>query len=126
MSQIYRGHIDIHTYIYIYIYIYIYRSGKRPQNDDESVSCSETLSKSGLSLPLHAPTTRPLVCYSAGRAKPMPGECTAGVRYTRTNVVCSLGPPVHFQSDVKCTHMAQKVHGKSCHGHDICFTMENK
>ena len=27
--------------------------------------------------------------------------------------------PVHFYCTVKCTHKAQKVHGKSSHGRDI-------
>ena len=64
------------------------------------------------SFPLHPPGTGPLVCHSAGGTKTMHGECTAGVRYTRTKVVCSVWRPVHFHSNMKCTHKSQKVHGK--------------
>ena len=41
----------------------------------------------------------------------MDGECTAGVRYTSTNVICP-GGALYIRSEVKCTHMYkdQKVH----------------
>ena len=60
------------------------RSGKRHETCDESLSISETLSKYDLSLPLHPPTTGPIVGYAAGCTKTVAGECTAGVRYTST------------------------------------------
>ena len=31
----------------------------------------------------------------------------------------AVSGPVHFYSEVKCTHKAQKVHGKSFQGRDI-------
>ena len=55
------------------------RSGKRQETSNESLSINETLSKYGLSLPLHTPTTGPAVCYGAGRPRTAPGECSAGL-----------------------------------------------
>ena len=45
--------------------------------------------------------------------------CLESDRGSQVDVVCSVWP-VHFYSNMKCTHKAQKVHGKSSHGRDIC------
>ena len=94
----------------------INRLGKRHETCYDTLSISEALSESGLPLLPHPPTAGPVVCYGGGWTKPLPGECTAGVWSSRTKVVCSVRRPVHFYSNMKCTHKAQKVHGKSCYG----------